>query len=52
MSIKTENISIDALIEKVSNYDDNKEDLKLIKSAYEYASKPIRSKKTIWICSW
>ena len=28
MSIKTENIGIDDLIEKVSNYDDNEDDLK------------------------
>ena len=47
MSIKTENISIDDLIEKVSNYDDNEEDLKLIKSAYEYASKKHFSQKRI-----
>ena len=47
MSIKTENISIDDLIEKVSNYDDNKEDLKLIRSAYEYASKKHFSQKRI-----
>ena len=31
MSIKTEKITIDDLIQKVSNYDDNKEELKLIK---------------------
>ena len=47
MSIKTENISIDDLIEKVSNYDDNKEDLKLIRSAYEYANKKHFSQKRI-----
>ena len=47
MSIKTEKISIDDLIEKVSNYDDNKEDLKLIRSAYEYASKKHFSQKRI-----
>ena len=47
MSIKTEYISIDALIEKVSNYDDNEEDLKLIKRAYEYASKKHFSQKRI-----
>jgi len=47
VSIKTENISIDDLIEKVSNYDDNKEDLKLIRSAYEYASKKHFSQKRI-----
>ena len=47
MSIKTENISIDDLIEKVSNYDDNEDDLKLIRSAYEYASKKHFSQKRI-----
>ena len=47
MSIKTENITIDDLIEKVSNYDDNQEDLKLIRSAYEYASKKHFSQKRI-----
>lgn len=47
MSIKTENISIDDLIEKVSNYDDNEEDLKLIRNAYEYASKKHFSQKRI-----
>jgi len=47
MSIKTENIGIDDLIEKVSNYDDNEEDLKLIRNAYEYASKKHFSQKRI-----
>ena len=47
MSIKTENISIDILIEKVSRYDDNEEDLKLIKDAYDYASKKHFSQKRI-----
>ena len=47
MSIKTENISIDDLIEKVSIYDDNKEDLKMIRNAYEYASKKHFSQKRI-----
>ena len=47
MSIKTENISIDDLIEKVSVYDDNEEDLKLIRKAYEYASKKHFSQKRI-----
>ena len=47
MSIKTENISIDDLIQKVSNYDDNEEDLKLIRSAYEYANKKHFSQKRI-----
>ena len=39
MGVKTQNISIEDLINKVSNYDDNEEDLKLIRNAYEYASK-------------
>ena len=39
MSIKTEKITIEDLIQKVSNYDDNKEDLKLIRDAYEYTQK-------------
>ena len=47
MSIKTENISIDDLIKKVSNYDDNEEDLKLIRNAYDYASKKHFSQKRI-----
>ena len=47
MSIKTEKITIDDLIEKVSNYDDNEEDLKLIRNAYEYASKKHFSQKRI-----
>ena len=37
MSIKTENISIEDLLAKVSSYDDNKEDLILIRRAYDYA---------------
>ena len=47
MSIKTENITIDDLIEKVSIYDDNSEDLKLIRDSYEYASKKHFSQKRI-----
>ena len=47
MSIKTENIGIEDLVKKVSNYDDNEEDLKLIRSAYEYASKKHFSQKRI-----
>ena len=46
MSIKTENITIEDLIQKVSNYDDNEEDLKLIRNAYEYASKKHFLKKS------
>ena len=47
MSIKTEKITIDDLIQKVSNYDDNEDDLKLIKNAYEYACKKHFSQKRI-----
>lgn len=47
MSIKTENITIEDLIQKVSNYDDNEEDLKLIRNAYEYAKKKHFSQKRI-----
>ena len=47
MSIKTENITIEDLIEKVSNYDDNEQDLKLIRDAYDYASKKHFSQKRI-----
>ena len=37
MSIKTEDINIEDLLAKVSGYDDNKNDLILIKNAYDYA---------------
>lgn len=37
MSIKTENISIEDLLAKVASYDDNKDDLILIRKAYDYA---------------
>ncbi len=37
MSIKTENINIEDLLNKVASYDDNKEDLILIRRAYDYA---------------
>ena len=47
MSIKTENITIEDLINKVSVYDDNEEDLKLIRDAYEYANKKHFSQKRI-----
>ena len=47
MGIKTQNITIEDLINKVSNYDDNEEDLKLIRNAYEYASKKHFSQKRI-----
>ena len=39
MSIKTEKVTIEDLIEKVSTYDDNIEDQKLIRNAYDYAYK-------------
>ena len=37
MSVKTINLSIDQLIDKVREYDDNEEDIELIKKAYDYA---------------
>jgi len=37
MSIKTENINIEDLLSKVDSYDDNKDDLILIRRAYDYA---------------
>ena len=47
MSIKTENISIEDLIDKVKQYDDNVEDLNLIRKAYDYAYKKHFSQKRI-----
>ena len=47
MSIKTENINIEDLINKVKVYDDNPEDLNLIRSSYEYAYKKHFSQKRI-----
>ena len=47
MSVKTENISIEDLIEKVKEYDDNLEDLNLIRKAYEYAYRKHFSQKRI-----
>ena len=47
MSVKTENISIEDLLNKVKEYDDNPEDLNLIRSAYEYAYKKHFSQKRI-----
>ena len=47
MSIKTENISIEDLIEKVREYDDNTDDLNLIRKAYEYAYRKHFSQKRI-----
>ena len=37
MSVKTEDINIEDLLAKVSSYDDNKNDLILIRNAYDYA---------------
>ena len=47
MSIKTENISIEDLIEKVKTYDDNVDDLNLIRKAYDYAYRKHFSQKRI-----
>lgn len=47
MSIKTENISIEDLIEKVKTYDDNADDLNLIRKAYDYAYRKHFSQKRI-----
>ncbi len=47
MSVKTEAISIEDLLNKVKEYDDNPEDLKLIRNAYEYAYKKHFSQKRI-----
>ena len=47
MSIKTENILIEDLIEKVSSYDDNLDDVNLIRKAYDYAYKKHFSQKRI-----
>lgn len=47
MSIKTEHITIEDLIEKVKNYDDNPDDLNLIRNAYDYAYRKHFSQKRI-----
>ena len=47
MSVKTENITIEDLIEKVKQYDDNIDDLNLIRKAYDYAYKKHFSQKRI-----
>ena len=47
MSVKTENITIEDLIKKVKEYDDNLEDLNLIRNAYDYAYKKHFSQKRI-----
>ena len=47
MSIKTENISIEQLIDRVKEYNNNPEDLNVIRSAYEYAYRKHFSQKRI-----
>jgi GTP pyrophosphokinase len=47
MSVKTENITIEDLLNKVKEYDDNEEDLNLIRKAYEYAYRKHFSQKRI-----
>ena len=47
MSVKTEDITIEDLLEKVKEYDDNPEDLNLIRKAYDYAYKKHFSQKRI-----
>ena len=47
MSVKTEKINIEDLIDKVKEYDNNIEDLNLIRNAYEYAYKKHFSQKRI-----
>ena len=47
MSIKTEIITIEDLINKVKTYDDHEEDTKLIRNAYDYAYKKHFSQKRI-----
>ena len=47
MSIKTEKITIEDLINKVKTYDDHEEDTKLIRNAYDYAYKKHFSQKRI-----
>lgn len=47
MSIKTENITIEDLINKVKEYDDNPDNLNLIRNAYDYAYKKHFSQKRI-----
>ena len=47
MSVKTENINIEDLLNKVKEYDDNIEDINLIRKAYEYAYKKHFSQKRI-----
>lgn len=47
MSIKTENVTLEDLIRKVKEYDDNQDDVTLIRRAYDYAYKKHFSQKRI-----
>ena len=47
MSTKTIKITIDELIEKIKKYNDNEEDIKLIRRAYEFAEKKHFGQKRI-----
>ena len=47
MSIKTKDITIEDLLEQVKTYNNNDDDLKLIKSAYDYAYKKHFGQKRI-----
>ena len=47
MSVKTEKITIEDLINKVKNYDDSVDDINLIRNAYEYAYRKHFSQKRI-----
>lgn len=47
MSIKTVNITIDELIDKFREYNNNEEDIKLIRVAYDYAEKKHFGQKRI-----
>ena len=47
MSVKTENITIEDLLNKVSTYDDNTDDQSLIRNAYDYAYRKHFSQKRI-----
>ena len=49
MGVKTENITIDDLLSKVSKYDNNEKDLELIKKAYEYAHSKHFGQKRQWL---
>lgn len=47
MSVKTINLTIDDLIEKIKKYDDDEDDIKLIRRAYDYAEKKHFGQKRI-----